>query len=379
MKILIDGRLYGLENAGLGRYAINLIEYLSKLDKKNEYFVLLRKKYYDELVLPENWTKILADFRHYSFAEQIKLPKILKNIKPDITHFLHFNVPIFWKGKFIVTIHDLLMHQYVGLSATTLSAPLYGIKRIAYKKVFSEAVKKSLKIIVPSGAVKNEIVRQYKILEDKVKIIYEGVDREIGIEEGSSKIFAKYKINSDYFIYSGNAYPHKNLQRLVEAIVLLNKNSTHKIKLLIVSSRTIFTQRLQKLISKLNANDLVDLLGFVPDSDLGSLYKYSKGFVAASLSEGFGLPGLEALQSGTLIAVSDIPVFREIYKNCATYFNPYDFTSIEKAMRSLLDLPQNDRNEMIEEGKKLAQTYSWDKMARETLKIYESEGGNNIR
>ena len=85
MKILIDGRLYGLENAGLGRYLMGLIDELSILDRKNEYVILLRKKYYDGLNLPDNWKKILADFRHYSFAEQIKIPGLIKRENPDIT------------------------------------------------------------------------------------------------------------------------------------------------------------------------------------------------------------------------------------------------------------------------------------------------------
>src|SRR3989338_10641098 len=120
MKILIDALLYGLENTVLGRYAINLIKYLGQIDHRNEYFILLRRKYFDGLNLPKNWTKILTDFRHYSLSEQFKLPGIIDKINPDLTHFLHFNIPLFWKGKFVVTIHDMLMHKHTGLSATTL-------------------------------------------------------------------------------------------------------------------------------------------------------------------------------------------------------------------------------------------------------------------
>ena len=90
MKILIDARLYGLENAGLGRYAVNLIDQLAKLDKANDYVLLLRKKYFEELVLPKNFKKVLADFQHYSLGEQLLLPKIILAEKPDLSHFLHF-------------------------------------------------------------------------------------------------------------------------------------------------------------------------------------------------------------------------------------------------------------------------------------------------
>lgn len=380
MRILIDGRLYGLENAGLGRYVINLVEYLQELDKKNEYFILLRRKYFDKLKLAENWAKILADFRHYSLAEQLKLPGIMGKIDPDVTHFPHFNVPIFWKGNFVVTIHDMLMHRYVGLSATTVFAPLYWLKRIVYKIVFSVAVRRSVKILAPSNAVKSEIIRRYGVAETKVIVTYEGVDSEIGMGRSPGKISTIYKLDPPYFIYAGNAYPHKNLGRLIEAGASLNNNSEQKVLLGIASSRNIFTQRLQKLVQKLNSGNFVKLLGFVPDHDLGSLYAHSNAFIIPSLSEGFGLPGLEAMQSGTLVLASDIPVFREVYKDVALYFNPYDFTSIQNAMKNALEMTDAGREERIEKGKKLAKTFSWLKMAKETLKIYEeTQSGNSLR
>ncbi len=375
MKILLDARLYGLENAGLGRYTINLIRELGKVDKKNEYVVLLRKKYYDSINLPKNWKKVLADFHHYSFAEQVLLPGLIKKEKPDITHFLHFNVPIFFSGKFIVTIHDMLMHDFAGLSATTLPGPLYFIKQFAYSLVFRKAALSSSKIIVPSDTVKEEIKKYYKLNDSKLQTIYEGVDEKIfaGVDK---------KIGSPYFVYAGNAYPHKNLTRLVEAIIMLNKNRDEKILLVIASARNVFIKRLERMVANLNANDLVKLLGFVADVELGSLYKNSLGFVFPSLSEGFGLPGLEAMNSGTLLLASEIPVFKEIYDNNAIYFNPFDFSSIEKAMENVLEMGDTLRRDKILASQKFSKRYSWAKMAGETLKIYENtfkEGGNSIR
>lgn len=175
MRIVIDARLYGLENAGLGRYTINLINELQKIDNDNEYFVLLKKRYFNQLNLASNWKKIQVDINHYSLNEQIKLPKIIKGLKPDLVHFLHFNVPVFYRGKFIVTIHDLLMHKQKGLEATTLTPSRYFLKRLGYKFVFGNAVKKSVKIIVPSQAVKDEVCYYYKLNTQKVVVAYEGI------------------------------------------------------------------------------------------------------------------------------------------------------------------------------------------------------------
>ena len=174
MKILIDGRLYGLENAGLGRYLINLIAELSKIDSENKYILLLRKKYFESLNLPANWEKVLADFRHYTLSEQLMLPGLIKKESPDLVHFPHFNVPVFYRGKYVVTIHDMLMHKFSGLSATTLPASLYYLKELIYKLVFAAAVKGAVKIIVPSETVKKELTDRYRVDIGKVEVIYEG-------------------------------------------------------------------------------------------------------------------------------------------------------------------------------------------------------------
>lgn len=369
MKILIDGRLYGGENAGLGRYINNLVSELSKVDRKNEYILLLRKKYFDSLELPKNWKKILTDFKHYGFGEQIFLPLIIKKENPDIVHFPHFNVPVLYKDKYVVTIHDLLMHKQKGLSATTLPAPIYFIKRLAYRFAFDNAVKNASVVIVPSIAVKNEVTKEYskkiKNISTKTIVTYEGLDERISDKK-------EIKINLPYFVYAGNAYPHKNLERLVEAVVQLNeaRGKNKKINLLMASARNVFTKRIEKMVSKLKADSFVKILGFVPDDELGSLFKNSEGFVFPSLSEGFGLPGLEAMEEGTIILASEIPVFKEIYLGNAIYFDPYQTSSIKKAMEKVLLMTPSEREKRIKNGQEFAKQYSWAKMARQTLKIY---------
>ncbi len=365
MKILIDARLYGLENAGIGRYIINLVGELSKTDSKNEYVILLRKRYFQELALPGNWKKVLADFRHYSFAEQLKIPRIINKEKPDLTHFPHFNVPYFFRGKFVVTIHDMLMHKSVGLAATTLPAPLYFIKRLGYRVVFDNAVRKSIAVIVPTMTVRQEILGKYKINPDKIKVTYEGFDRKVTSESSIEML-------KPYFVYTGNAYPHKNLSNLIKAIKLLNTKSEQKVFLAIASSRNVFTQRIEKLISEAGVENFVRMLGFVPDNKLGTLFRNSVGFIFPSLSEGFGLPGIEAMASGTLLLASNIPVFKEIYEDNALYFDPIDPLSIEKAMETALSLDKSERQIRIQNSAKFVNKYSWAKMAEETLKIYAS-------
>ena len=100
MKILIDARLFGPSHTGNGRYTKELIENLAKIDSENNYVILLRKETFDKINLPSNFTKVLADFKHYSFEEQFKLPFLILKYKPNLVHFPHFNVPLFYFGKF---------------------------------------------------------------------------------------------------------------------------------------------------------------------------------------------------------------------------------------------------------------------------------------
>ncbi|OGM04460.1 hypothetical protein A2715_05150 [Candidatus Woesebacteria bacterium RIFCSPHIGHO2_01_FULL_39_32] len=373
MKILIDARMYGLEHSGIGRYLINLIDNLKEIDRENSYIILLRKKYFDELRFPENWMKIIVDLRHYTFAEQFKLPGIINKEKPDLVHFPHFNIPLQFKGPFVVTIHDTTMHHQ-GTNATTLPLYKYIFKRIPYKLVFKKAVINSKKIITPSETVKKEVLDYYKVDPEKIAVAYEGFNADYIVEKASSReleTLTKFKAaNADYFFYVGNAYPHKNLDNVIRGIVDINKNKNGSVRFLIAGSRDIFMERLQKLIDRLEANDYVELLGFVRDDELWVLYKYSLGFVYPSLSEGFGLQGLEAISSGTILLASNIPVFQEIYGSHAFYFNPQDVSSISGTMYSVLKMEREDKYKYLEIAQEYIKKYSWQKMAKETLEVY---------
>lgn len=370
MKILLDGRLYGLENAGLGRYLVNLVDQISKLDKSDEFVILLRKKYFNLLEFPKNWKKVLADFRHYSIKEQFEIPAIIRKQNPDLVHFPHFNVPLFCPKPFVVTIHDMLMHSQSGIEASTLNPFIYFFKRLGYKLIFRHAVLKSVRIIVPSETVKNEVSGFYRVNKNKITVTYEGSDPSIKSEVSFDSLAKKFKINKPYFLYVGNAYPHKNLRLLVKAIVHLNELLKEKANLVIVSSRNVFLARLQKLVSQIKSDKYVKILGHLEDNQLGTLYKNSEGFVFPSLSEGFGLPGLEAINSGTLLLVSDIPVFREVYPPNTFFFNPHDAFSIASGMKLVLETGENKRLDIIRNSQDFIKRYSWAKMARETIDTY---------
>lgn len=369
MKILIDGRFWGLENAGLGRYTANLVGGLGKIDSKNKYSIMLREKYFNRINLPNNWKKILVDIKHYSLTEQIMLPKIINKINPDLVHFIHFNVPILYHGKYVVTIFDMLMHKRSRIDST-LNSFSYFIKRVGYKFIFNRAVKNSRKIIVDSKFVQDQLARNYEIPAGKIVVTHLGVFDFGGISHVD--VVKKYKINSPYFIYAGNAYSHKNLVNAIYGVVKLAEKRKDSPTFVIVSSRNVFTERLMRYIDSAGLQKYVKVINAVSDSDLVSLYKNSVAFLFPSISEGFGLPGIEAMKAGTILTCSDIPVFREVYEDNAIYFDPKNPSSIEEALEKTCNLTEKDRKVRLEKAREFVKRYSWSKMAKETLKIYES-------
>ena len=374
-KIVIDARLYGLEHAGPGRYVKNLVDTLGKIDKSNEYHILLRKKYYESVTFPDNFYKVLADYPHYTFLEQIKLPFLINKFQPDLVHFPFFNTPLLYFGKFIVTIHDLTMHRFTGGTATTRSFVKNLIWRLGYHIAFANAVYRAKMILVPSEHVKKDITDFYKINAKKIIVTYEGVAESL-MKNATYDVLKKYKIRDKYFIYSGSAYPHKNLGNAITAIKLLNQKIKERVIFVITSPRGVFADRLLIQIKKLKAQEYVKYIGFLSDSELGNLIKYSLAFLYPTKSEGFGLPGLEAMQVGTLVLSSDITVLREVYQENAIYFDPNDPVSMSIAMQDVMEIGSAIRAGKISKAFKFAQKYSWEKTARQTVEVYLSLFGD---
>lgn len=352
--IVIDARFWGPSHTGLGRYTQSLI---SEFKNKNFKFTLLVNKKPDT-----KFKIILLKAKPYSLAEQIEIPKILNQLKPDLVHFLHFNAPLFYQKPFVVTIHDLIKHHSSGLSTTTKSILTYPLKRFAYYRVIAHALQKSKAILVPSNWVKKDILNHYQLSLSKIFTIYEAANRQYFKSDKSNLTAPKFP----YLIYIGNAYPHKNLNHLIQAVKLTG------LKLIIVTGKNIFYHRLRKQIRKENAQNFVKIKGFSSDKDLKILLNHSLGYITASLLEGFGLPGLEAMAAGTLVLASNKASMPEIYGQHAIYFNPENIKDIVKKINFVLNLQPAIRQDRIKQAKKHAATYSWEKTAKETIKIYES-------
>lgn len=411
MTIGIDARFVGPQGTGLGKYTEKLVENLAKIDSKNNYVIFLSPEGARETFgwgNAKNFRIVTVDIPWYSIAEQRKLPNVFKQENLDLLHVPHFNVPIFYRGKFVVTIHDLIHHSFSETSATTRNPIIFNLKRIAYKKVISHAVKKSRKVIVPSNFVKDQVANHFKISLLKVVVTYEAAEEEYSnypLPATNYKLLEKFSIRKPFLIYVGNAYPHKNLDRLLDAFQILvrqHSRSGHKpassehsfasfnhsrsgqkaipskhsgsekmLNLVIVCARDVFAKRLEERIDSLNLLSRVTLTGYIEANELSEIFKSAEAYVFPSLSEGFGIPGLNAMASGLPVVCSDSPTLREIYGKAAMYFDPTSPEDIAKKIREVLS-DSKKKASLIKLGSQQVKKYSWHKMAQETLKVYLS-------
>jgi len=362
-KIVIDARLYGLEHRGLGRYLVELINAL--VDQKSNFdFVLLINSANKSQPqnLPANFSLVPAPWRVYGLAEQFFLPRVLHKLKPDLVHFPHFTVPIFTRVPFVVTIHDLILHHWPSSRATTLPKWLYWFKMQVYYLVIKTAVKRARAIITPSQTVAQEIAK-----------IYSGTSHKItAIPLAPSKLSKPIEINNlpvTFFLAVGAAYPHKNLERLLRAMLLV-RQQLPAAKLIIVGRKDFFMDRLEKYSRQLKLDQVVHFWGEASEGELAFLYSKAAAYVMPSLDEGFGLGPIEALANQVPVVASDIPVLREILGEAAMFVDPLSEIDIAQGIIKIID--SNIRIGLLSAAPAVLSNYSWDSVAQRTLDIYQS-------
>ena len=360
-KIGIDARFFGPKQKGLGRYVQKLVENLEKTDLNNQYFIFLRKdNFLNYNPKNKNFKKVLADYKWYGFKEQIFFPFKIRKYKINLMHFPHFNIPILYFKPFVITIHDLILKRFPTHRASTLIPIYYWLKNLVYQMVIFLAIKRAKKIIAVSNYTKNDILKYFKVKAGKIKVIYEGAPKQ------RNKILNKLSTKK-YILYVGNAYPHKNLERLILSFNKLIKENKD-LYLILVGEIDYFYKKIQ---DKFSDSKQIIFTDFVLDKELVNLYRNASLYVFPSLYEGFGLPSLEAMSHGVPVVCSKASCLPEILENSAIYFNPEDISDMAEKIKYVLNNKQI-QEKLISNGFKQINKYKWDKMAQKILKIYES-------
>lgn len=357
IRVVIDARESGTST---GRYIDRLVEYLSKLHPDFETTLLTkphRVEYFKSLA--PNFEVLATPYKEYTFSEQLGYWRQIKKLKADLVHFAKTEQPILYRGRTVTTVHDLTTARFRNPAKNYL---IFTVKRWVYRWVIKVVASKSKAIIAPSNFVREDLCHYTKVDSNKVHVIYEATDKIPDKPEPFKELEGQ-----QFIMYVGRPQPHKNLERLIQAFARL-KHQYPALKLVLVGKKDILYERHQELIKKQGIKD-VYFTGFVSEGQLRWLYENTAAYVFPSLSEGFGLPPLEAMAHGAPVVSSNSTCLPEINGDGAHYFNPLDVQDIAAKINDVLT-SKKLKDKLIAGGQKQIAKYSWQGMAEQTLNIY---------
>ncbi|MGH9315070.1 MAG: glycosyltransferase family 4 protein [Vicinamibacterales bacterium] len=364
MRIAIDARK--LHDYGIGTYVRNLIRQLARQDHTSEYVLLCHP---DDCraakALGENFRAVPDRSRPYSVREQISVPMDLRREAVDLFHAPHYVLPPLVSCRSVVTIHDCIHLMF----------PQYLPNRLAwgYARTFMwAATHRSDRVLTVSEASKRDILRFCHIPPEKIDVIYNGIDDRFWTapcEEDVIRVRERYQLNAPFLLYAGNIKPHKNLERLIEAFHRLRGEGFADLTLLIIGDEISKYAALRRAVHRHHLHKHVRFFGFVPDETLAVLYRLADVFVFPSLYEGFGLPPLEAMASGTPVVTSNVSSLPEVVGDAALLVDPRDPDAIAGAVRMLLT-DRTLREDLRRRGLARARAFSWEQSVARIRQIY---------
>ena len=339
MTIGIDARFLG-SKTGFDRYLQGLLETLEVNNSDHRYIIFVSKQG-DAVYTPRhpNLKKIVIDYPWYGFKEQF-LGFRFKREKVDLMHIPSWNAPWWMPTAFVVTIHDLILWEKPDPAGTHLPTWFFYLKYWLFKKIFARAVRKSRKILVPSAYTAQELKNAFPDIAKKIIITGEAI-KDFSRLDGDQKFLEKNNIKLPYLLYVGSAYPHKNLKRLLLAFTMFRVK--HKeYTLVLAGNQDAFYNDLKLWAKEKRLFFGIQFVGGVGDSELATLYREAALLLYVSLTEGYGLPPLEALTVGTRSVVSDRGSLPEVLGNQATYADPLNIQDIQAKIEVGLSLPKID-------------------------------------
>jgi glycosyltransferase involved in cell wall biosynthesis len=363
MRVAIDTRK--IHDFGIGTYIRNLLRQLARIDRDTEYVLLCREPDVGIAAqLGPNFRGVVAPSPNYSLREQIHVPWVLRRERPDVYHAPHYVLPPAVRCRSVVTIHDCIHLMF----------PQYLPNRVAYAYARASmwaAARRSNRILTVSEASKRDILNLFNVKPEKVVVVYNAIDEHFSAtpsDEHVARIRERYQLDHKFVLYVGNIKPHKNLVRLIEAFSQLRR--THDdLKLLIIGDEISKLPALRRAVHRHKLHKHVRFLGYLKDDTLTVLYRLASVFVFPSLYEGFGLPPLEAMASGTPVVTSNVSSLPEVTGNAAVLVDPYDVESIEDGMRRVLDDPKL-AEELRLKGLQRAREFSWERSVEKTQRVY---------
>ncbi len=323
-RIVIDARESGTST---GRYIDELVKNLHVLRPSYRVFVLTKKHRveYMQKIAPR-FTVYESNFKEFGFGEQLGFAWQLFWLRPSLVHFAMTQQPVLHMGRTVTTMHDLTTLRFTNPAKNRL---VFKIKQWVYERVIMWVAYKSQHIIVPSEYVKDDIAKFTRSNSRKISVTYEAGDQIKDQAEPLDDLKGR-----QFIMYVGRPTPHKNLRRLIDAYAQLKQK--HPDLMLVLTGKTDSNyKRMERYVTKHDIPDVI-FTDFVSDGQLRWLYEHCSVYAFPSLSEGFGLPGLEAMACGAPVVSSNATSLPEIYGKAVLYFDPLDVEDIAKQLNRVL-------------------------------------------
>jgi glycosyltransferase involved in cell wall biosynthesis len=291
---------------------------------------------------------------------------VLRRERPDVYHAPHYVLPAGVRCRSVVTIHDCIHLMF----------PQYLPNKAAYAYARASmwaAARRSDCILTVSEASKRDILHFFDVRPEKIVVVYNAIDEhfwETPAEDDVARVRERYQLDHEFVLYVGNIKPHKNLVRLIEAFAEFRRSGFESVKLLIIGDEISKLPALRRAVHRHKLHKHVRFLGYLPDRTLAILYRLAAVFVFPSLYEGFGLPPLEAMASGTPVVTSNVSSLPEVAGDAAMLVDPYDVDSIVEGLLRVV----NDRrfaDELRARGLERAREFSWARSVEKTRQVYQ--------
>ncbi len=351
-----------IRTLGIGRYISGLLPELAEL-LADRLTVIARSqdRALVRTLLGSDPVLVTSDAPAYRVAEQFTLLLKVVGLKAALVHFPHYNLPLGYPGRFVVTIHDLFPFQFPDIHSGVVPRRINHI-------LIRGAIRRAAAIITPSRATAAEVASVFPKRSSRVVPIAEAADSRFHPRrnlDGEAAWQAHLGVRSPYVLYLGQWKPYKNLPLLIEAFeaVVRDFPGTQ----LVLGGHDPRHPEIPRTASKLPPGSVV-MPGRLPDDAVADLYRGAAAVVLPSRAEGFGLPVIEAMACGTRVVCSDLPVLREIADGVAIFCDPADPASFARGIVAALRPAEDDQRREL--GLARAQRFSWERAAQETVRVY---------
>lgn len=374
MKIAIEAqRIFRPHKHGMDFVALEIIRKLQKIDRDNEYYIIVRPDTDRCLQKSKNFHIIELKCPTYPLWEQIALPRFIRSLKPDLLHCTSNTAPLYCNVPLVLTLHDIIYLE----KRQSSNKSLYQEMGWYYRRlIVPRILPKCKKIITVSNFEKDRIGKSLHIADNRLVAVYNGYNTHFCVQPEDWQTIHKYIERAPYLFFLGNTDPKKNTKRVLRAYDIYLKHSTQKLPMLIADLDEAYINSILERENLQSIKPNLRFPGYVSNNDLAALYGAAFVFLYPSIRESFGIPMLEAMACGTPIIAGNTSAMPEIAGEGAILVDPFSERSIAEKILQLEDDEQL-YNTQVAYGLERVKLFSWQRSAEALLKIYKEVSGNN--